>query len=132
MKNCCPYSGIRGCILDSAKRGREVKFLMKRTIKDELWRFVDAQNLPAELEKIVRIGRAENLELLTSTQFPRDYHRSIRSAVTEWVCFSTEEPAELDAVRPYFAKVDKVAHLPLGSFIAYNRDSGAELAGKIF
>ena len=69
---------------------------------------------------------------MSFTQYPRDYHTDLRGAVTEWVCFNTEEPAELDSVRPYFAGVDRVAALPRGSFIAYNRDSGAELAGKLF
>jgi hypothetical protein len=111
-----------------SKRGAGKKVLFV----DELWQFVDAQNFPDELERVIRIGRAENMELLTATQFPRDYHRTLRASVTEWVCFSTDEPGDLDAVRPYFRGVDRVAGLPRGSFIAYNRDSGAELAGKIF
>lgn len=42
------------------------------------------------------------------------------------------EPGELDAVRPYFRGVDRVADLPRGRFIAYNRESGGELAGCLF
>lgn len=99
---------------------------------DELWHFADAQSLPAELEKIARMGRSENLELLSSTQHPRDYHRDIRAEVTEWVCFNTMEPGELDAVRPYFRGVDRVAELPRGSSIGYNRESGAEMSGELF
>ncbi len=106
--------------------GKKILFI------DELWRFVDAQSLPAELERVARMGRAEGLELLTATQHPRDYHRDLRAEVTEWVCFNTVEPDELDAVRPYFRGVDRVASLPRGSFIAYHRESGAELAGKVF
>lgn len=77
------------------------------------------------------MGRAENLELLTATEHPRDYHRDIRAEVTEWVCFSTDEPGDLDAVRPYFRKVDRVANLPRGSFIANNRETGAELSAAV-
>jgi hypothetical protein len=99
---------------------------------DELWRFADAQSLPIELETIARMGRSENLELLSSTQHPRDYHRDIRAEVTEWVCFSMDEPGELDAVRHYFREVDKIVSLPRGSFIGYNRESGAQMAGKLF
>jgi hypothetical protein len=90
------------------------------------------QQLPAELEKVARMGRAENLELLTATQHPRDYHRDLRAEVTEWVCFQTTEPGDLDAVRPYFSGVDCVTALARGSFISYNRESSAELWGKIF
>jgi hypothetical protein len=78
------------------------------------------------------MGRAENLELLTATQHPRDYHRDLRAKVTEWVCFQMTEPNELAAVQPYFPGVAQVAALPKGSFIAYNVDSGAELSGKLF
>ena len=93
---------------------------------------MDTNSLPSELELVARMGRSENLELLSATQHPRDYHRDIRAEVTEWVCFSMDEPGELDAVRPYFRGVDRVAQLPRGSFIAYNRESGADLGGKLF
>ena len=43
-----------------------------------------------------------------------------------------DEPGELDAVRPYFRGVDRVAQLPRGSFIAYNRARGADVEGKLF
>jgi DNA helicase HerA-like ATPase len=99
---------------------------------DELWRFTDARTLPDELENIVRAGRVENLELCTCTQHPRDYHRDIRAEVTEWVCFNTVEESDLDAVRQYFSGVDRVANLPRGTFISYNRESGEELAGRLF
>jgi hypothetical protein len=84
------------------------------------------------LEKIARMDRAENLELLTATQHPKDYHRDIAAEVTEWVCFQMLDPTELDAVRPYFRAVDQVAALPKGEFIAYNVESGEELKGRLF
>jgi hypothetical protein len=114
--------------LEASQRGpgRKIIYL------DELKQFASKFYIPPELNKIARLGRAENLELLTSTQYPRDYHSDIRGAVTEWVCFSCTEPAELDAVRPYFPNVDKAAGLPLGSFIGFNRNSQAELPGKVF
>jgi hypothetical protein len=117
-------------VFDVARRGPGKKIFFA----DELAQFVEnrADRLPMELETIARQGRTENLELLSSTQFPKDYARPIRAAVTEWVCFSTDEPDDLDAVRPYFRGVDAVAGLPRGQFIAYNRESGTELAGKLF
>jgi hypothetical protein len=115
-------------VFEVSKRGPGKKIFYV----DELWHFADAQSLPVELEKIARMGRAENLELLSSTQHPRDYHRDIRAEVTEWVCFSTDEPGELDAGRPFFRGVDKFAGIPKVQFIAYHRVSGAELSGKLF
>ena len=38
---------------------------------------------------------------------------------------------DLDALRPYYPGVDKVAAPPKFHFLACNRDSGAELAGKL-
>lgn len=81
-----------------------------------------------ELQPSLVMDRAENLELLTATQHPRDCQRDLRAEVTEWVCFSMSEPGELDAVRPCFRGVDRVAGLQRGEFMACNRESGAELA----
>ncbi len=72
------------------------------------------------------------MEVLLSTQFPKDYARIVRSSVTEWVMFNTVERDELDAVRPYFPGVDRAAQLRPGEFLAVNRHSGAELAGRVF
>ncbi len=43
-----------------------------------------------------------------------------------------DESHELDALRPYFSGVDRVPALPRGGFIGYNRESGPELAGRLF
>ena len=101
---------------------------------DELRQFVKSHSaqLPPEIERVTRQGRSENLELLSSTQYPKDYARTIRESVTEWVCFNIADPDELDSVRPYFPGVDAVAGLPRGEFISCNRETGAELRGKLF
>ena len=99
---------------------------------DELREFQSTFRIPPELGRLARMGRAVGCRLLTSTQFPRDYHKDLRSSVTEWVCFNCSEPVELDAVRPYFSGVDVAAGLPRGEFVAFNRDSAATLRGKLF
>ena len=48
------------------------------------------------------------------------------------MCFNINEPDSLDAVRPYFPGVDRVATLPRGSYLAFNRESRTELAGRVF
>jgi len=113
---------------DCSKRGPGQKVLFV----DELWQWCDGLSIPAELENAARTGRVHGLELITATHSPRDYHRDLRRLVTEWVCFNCVEPADLAAVRPYFPGVDKAAQLPRGNFLAYNRESGGELAGKLF
>lgn len=116
-------------VYEVSKRGpgRKIFFV------DELWQWQDPRSgIPPQLETVLRTGRIEGLDFLTCTHCPRDYHVKIRSWVTEWVCFNTIEPAELEAVRPYYPRVDQAAKLPPGSFLAYNRVSGAELAGRVF
>ena len=106
--------------------GKKVLFV------DELWQWCDSRTIPEELENVVRTGRVENLELLSCTQRPREYHVTIRSQATEFVVFNIREPAELDAIRPYWSGVDAAASLPRGHFIAVNRESGGELRGRLF
>jgi hypothetical protein len=107
--------------------GRKILFV------DELWQWCDSRNEPAdELQNVVRTGRTQELELLTCTHSPREFHLTIRRLVTEWVAFNTVDDADLDAVRGYWPGVDRVKTLPRGAFIAYNRESGAELSGRVF
>jgi len=106
--------------------GKKVLFV------DELWQWCDARTIPAELENVVRTGRTENLELLSCKHRPREYHVTIRSQSTELVSFNLVEPAELEAIRPYWSGVDAATSLAPGQFIAVNRESGAELSGRLF
>jgi hypothetical protein len=77
---------------------------------------------------VARTGGVHGLDLVTATHS----HRDLPRLVTEWVCFNMVESADLDAIRRYYSGVDKVTQLSQGSFLAYNRESGAELAVKLF
>jgi hypothetical protein len=114
--------------LEVSKRGpgRKVLFI------DEAWQFVDARSAPQELEDIIRTGRAEDLEILMATHRPSEYPRNVRALVTEWVCFNTIDGRDLDAVRDYYAGVDRCATLPKGEFLAFNTDDLTECHGKLF
>jgi len=92
----------------------------------------DAMSMPPELENVARTGRVEGLGLLTATHSPRDYHRDLRRLVTEWVCFNMVEPKDLEAVRPYYSGVDKSRSCRMARLSRNNRESGAELAGRVF
>jgi DNA helicase HerA-like ATPase len=115
-------------VFEVCKRGPGKKVLFV----DELWQWADQRSMPEQLENVVRTGRTEGLELLSATHCPREYHCLIRSQCTEFIAFNTVEPAELDAIRPYWIGVERASALPRGHFLAYNRESGAELAGRLF
>ena len=57
-------------VFEVCKRGPGKKVLFV----DELWQWADARTMPVELENVIRTGRTENLELLSCTQRPREYH----------------------------------------------------------
>ena len=67
---------------------------------------------------------------MSATHSPREYHELIRSQATEFVAFNTVEPVQLDSIRPYWPGVEKAAELPKFHYLAFNRNSGAELAGE--
>lgn len=115
-------------VMQASTRGPGKKILFA----DELWQWCDARTVPEELEYVIRTGRVENLEFLSCTHRPREYHVLIRSQATEFVAFNTVEPAELDAIRPYWAGVDEAATLPRGQFIAINRETGGKIRGRLF
>jgi hypothetical protein len=62
----------------------------------------------------------------------REYHVTVRSQATEFVAFNLAEPAEPEAIEPYWPAVGKAATLSKGHFIAYNRDERTELSGRVF
>ena len=111
-----------------AKRGPGRKILYI----DELRNFGNKFSVLPEINRAIRYGRADGAQCLTSTQYPRDYHVDIRAGVTEWVCFNTTEPDDLNAVRPYFSGVDALPGLAKGEFIAVNREGGATTRGRLF
>ncbi len=113
---------------EASKRGpgRKIVFV------DELWQWTNPRKpVPPELENIVRTGRTEGVELVSSTHSPREYHELIRSQATEFIAFNTVEPAQLESIEPYWAGVGAAADLPRGQFLAYNRDSGGILKGQM-
>lgn len=104
--------------------GRKILFC------DDAWEFSAARNLTPELARVVRTGRFWELEYFGLTHRPQDYHITVRSLVTEWVAFNTVQTTDLQAVEDYWPGVTRAATLEKGEFIAYNRNSRAELLVK--
>ena len=118
---CCHWA------FQASKRGPGRKILYV----DEIWQWMDQHNIPEHLENCARTGRIHGLELIATTHSPGDFHKDLRRLVTEWVVFNMVEPSDLDYIAPYFPGVYKAATLPRFHFIAYNRNSGVELAGQL-
>lgn len=117
----------------AAKRGRGKKFV----VVPELWRFCTEDSIPTELALLAQDGRQDEVELVIDTQRPDKLNPSIVGAVTELVCFRLDEREALRAIGHMRAEPERVASLPMGSFISYNRlapldDPGRTLAGKVF
>ena len=82
--------------------------------------------------RIVQEGRVEDIELVTATNTPENYHPAITGAASELVCFRTIGPKALDKLAELGADADEVAALPLGSFVSYDRLTGGARRGKLF
>ena len=112
----------------ASKRGPGKKLVLV----DEVWRWQYRDEIPVELDRLVRLGREEDVESVSCTQSPSQVNKSMTGQCTELVCFRLDEPAELACVRRLGADADAVQGSPLGSFIAWNRISRGRLSGRVF
>jgi hypothetical protein len=116
---------------DASRRGRGRKILLI----DELWKWCNTRKLPIELATVAVEGRVENLELVTATQTPEKIPFSIRGSATEVVLFKLQHAKAFEALDelqlPGFDPAE-IQALPLGSYVAFNRISGAVYRGRIF
>ena len=113
---------------DCARRGPGLKIL---TV-DELWQWADARTIPRTLRLCTQAGREQGVQLLTATQEPHRVNSSIVGQCSELVCFRLQEPKAWACIDDLGADSKKIAALPLGSFVAYNRLSGGTLEGRVF
>jgi len=70
--------------------------------------------------------------LLTATQLPHKVNASVTGQATELVSFRLTEPLALNRVAELGADRAVVAALPLGTFVSWNRLTGAMLSGRLF
>ena len=87
---------------------------------------------------LAQAGRELHVELIVDTQRPEMLNGSIVGAATEIICFRQMSPAAMrvteNLLRDTGNEFDpaQLRALPLGSFVGFNRLSGASLSGKIF
>lgn len=115
-------------VFNCAQRGPGLKVL----VVDELWQWADARQVPRQLRRCTQAGAEYGIQLFTSTQEPHRVNSSIVGQATELVCFRLQEPKAWDYIASLGADARKVAALPRGSFISYDRQAGTQLAGRLF
>lgn len=98
----------------------------------EIWRFCTPDSIPPEFAMLMQMGRELNTHVVCDTQRPELVNESIIGAATEITCFKLLAPSALGTVKKFGADAEKIARLPLGTFIAYNRLSGGEVMGRLF
>ena len=110
----------------------------KMVVIPEVWRHCNPDSIPPELALLAQAGRELHVELIADTQRPELLNGSLVGAATELVAFKLQSGEGLRALEKMWADSGivparaQVASLPLGSFIGWNRMSGASLAGKVF
>ena len=98
----------------------------------EIWRFCTPDSIPPAFASLTQMGRELNTHLIMDTQRPEQVNPSVIGASTELICFKLISPQALRSVETLGADRAKVAALPLGHFLSYNRLSGGTLAGRMF
>lgn len=98
----------------------------------EIWRYCTPDAIPPEFARLLQQGRELGVHVILDTQRPEMVNPSIIGAATELVSFKLLSPDALRTVERIGADRQRVAALPLGSFVAQNRLSGGSLAGRVF
>ena len=99
---------------------------------DEVWKYCNPNAIPPELATCVQEGRKCGMQNVFTTQRPHLVNGSITNETTELVSFRLQEESALKRVEFLGLSAVEVSGLPLGTFIAVNRDSGGMLRGKVF
>ena len=100
----------------------------------EIWRFCTPDSIPPGFASLLQMGRELGVHVLCDTQRPELVNDSVLGQTTEMVCFRLLGPASdaLRTVQKLGADSQRIANLPLGSFVSYNRLSGVTLTGNLF
>lgn len=84
------------------------------------------------------MGRELAIELVCDTQKPELLNASLPGAATEIVVFKPSAPEARRVTEKLLWETgvefdgEQLCQLPLGSFVGFNRLSGASLAGRVF
>lgn len=104
----------------------------------EVWRHCNPDSIPPELALLAQAGRELQIELVVDTQRPELLNGSLTGSCTEIVLMRLMDEAGVREMKKILlragiaADVDALCRQPPGSFVSFNRISGASLAGRVF
>lgn len=106
--------------LEAAKRIPGRKFI----VIDELGWYVSGNNVPFPLKQVVQSGRRFGLDGVFIGQQPNELHNTIRTQLTEVVCFQLTDDTALEFPRKFGFDVEAVRSLAPHRFICRNNRGG--------
>ena len=104
----------------------------------EVWRHCNPDSIPPELALLAQAGREIGIELVLDTQRPELLNGSLTGACTEIIAMRLMNPEGVRALGKILmgagimADAGQLCQQPPGSFVGFNRISGASLAGRVF
>jgi hypothetical protein len=110
----------------------------KMVVIPEVWRHCNPDSVPPELALLAQAGRELIVELIVDTQRPEMLNGSLTASLTEIILFRQMSPDARRATEKLLMETgaafdaEQLRALPLGSFVGFNRLSGASLAGRFF
>lgn len=102
----------------------------------EVWRWCNDETMPMEFAELSQAGRELGIELVCDTQHPERLNSSLVGNCTEIVIFRLLAKESVRAVKDILslagieADAAGLCQQPMGSFVGFNRQSGASLSGR--
>ncbi len=103
----------------------------KILVAHDVFKYCTPQMVPAPLKTIVQSGSKRRLFLLVDTQEPQRLNMTIKSGMSEVVCFRLQGEGPLSFAEEFGFNRDEIANLDRLQFVARNMESGGELRGRI-
>lgn len=99
---------------------------------DEVSKYCSPNAMPNPLAQWILDGRSFGCETLFATQQPNRINETILNEATELVCFRLQSRNAIATMAAQGFNEEEIANLPLGSYVAVNRETGAESRGRMW
>lgn len=103
----------------------------KIIVAHDVFQYCSPQSMPIPLKTIVQSGSKRQLFLLVDTQEPQRLNMTIKSGMSEVICFRLQGEGPLDFAEEFGFNRNEIANLDRLCFVARNLETNGELRGKI-